>query len=49
MSKLIKLLAVVAILAIPAVVVVGLYTTWSECKAAGGVTLRGLVWLECIK
>jgi hypothetical protein len=26
-----------------------LYTTTTQCHADGGTTVRGLIWLECIK
>lgn len=25
-----------------------MYTTWHDCSAAGGTTVRGLLWLECV-
>ena len=42
--------AVIAVLVLIAVVVViGMHTTWRDCTAAGGTTVRGLFSLECIK
>jgi hypothetical protein len=38
------LMALIACLALWA-----LFLTASECYAAGGTVVRGLVWLECIK
>lgn len=42
--------AVIGIVAVFVVVaLIGVYSTWSNCKAAGGVTVRGLFGLECIR
>lgn len=41
--------AVAVALVFVAVVCVGMYSTWRECSAAGGTTVRGLFGLECIK
>lgn len=30
------------------VVMIGMYSTWRKCEAAGGTTVRGLFGLECI-
>jgi hypothetical protein len=41
---------VIAIVAMMVVVAcIGMYSTWSDCKAQGGTTVRGLFGLECIK
>jgi hypothetical protein len=45
-----KQVAVVAVVAgICAVTLLGMYSTWSQCDATGGRTVRGLFGLECIK
>lgn len=48
MTKIERAAAAVAVV-IVAVVCVGMYATWRDCSAAGGVTVRGLFGLECIK
>lgn len=48
MERLQKLaLAVMAVVAV--ICCIGAYTTWSDCSAQGGKTVRGLFGLECIK
>ena len=49
MAKWIERTAIAAVLAVIAVVCIGMYATWRDCTAAGGVTVRGLFGLECIK
>lgn len=41
--------AIAALVLILLVTLIGMYSTWSKCKAAGGTTLRGAFGLECIK
>ena len=42
--------AVMAIIAFVAVVAaVALYLDWQNCKESGGVSVRGILWMECIK
>lgn len=41
--------AAAAVAVFVAVVAVGMYSTWRECSAAGGTTVRGMFGLECIK
>ena len=41
--------AVVVIALLIVVCLIGVYSTWSKCKAEGGITVRGLFGLECIK
>ena len=40
-------LAVIVLVAV--VCLIGAYSTWSKCKSEGGITVRGLFGLECIK
>lgn len=42
-----KTLALLAVLA--AIFIWILYVTNAQCHADGGITVRGLIWLECIK
>jgi hypothetical protein len=42
MSRLIALLALAAVLA-------ALWLTWRDCTQAGGTTVRGVLWLECVQ
>lgn len=49
MSKWIERAAIAALVLIVVVVCIGMYATWSDCKAAGGTTVRGMFGLECIK
>ena len=41
--------ALVAIALVVVVCMIGAYRTWSKCKAEGGIAVRGLFGLECIK
>jgi hypothetical protein len=41
-------LLLIAIAAVVAIVLVGMYSEWHACSAAGGTTVRGLFKLECI-
>ena len=41
--------ALVVIALVVVVCLIGAYSTWSKCKAEGGITVRGLFGLECIK
>ena len=41
--------AISVLVAVLAICGIGMYSTWSACSAAGGVTVRGLFGLECIK
>jgi hypothetical protein len=47
-SKWIARLLIAAMVAVSVVVCVGMYTTWKECQARGGTTVRGLFGLVCI-
>lgn len=49
MGKWTERLVIAAMAVILVVVCIGMYTTWSDCKAAGGTTVRGMFGLECIK
>lgn len=49
MGKWAERAALVALAAVVAVVLIGMYSTWRDCYAAGGTTVRGLFGLECIK
>ena len=49
MNKWLERGAIAAVLLILAVVAIGMYATWRDCKATGGTTVRGLFCLECIK
>jgi hypothetical protein len=49
MSKLLERLCIAAAVLILIVTLIGMHSTWSECRAAGGTTVRGLFGLECIK
>lgn len=48
MNKWIERAAIALIAVMVAVAVIGMYSTWSECAAAGGKTVKGLFGLECI-
>ena len=48
MNKGVKHVAIVVILAVVLIVFVVMYTVWRDCDAVGGITVRGLFWLECI-
>ena len=42
--------AVLAILiAVVVIVLIGMWSTWRDCSATGGTTVRGLFGLECIR
>ena len=48
MERLQKLaLAVIALIVV--ICMIGAYSTYSKCKADGGIPVRGLFGLECIK
>lgn len=49
MTKWLERAAVAALVLIVAVVLIGQYATWQDCTAAGGLTVRGLFGLECIR
>lgn len=48
MAKWIERAIAAALYLFAAIVVVGMYSTWRDCTAAGGTTVRGLFGLECI-
>ena len=41
--------ALALVLAYAVVACIGMFATWRECTAAGGLTVRGLFGLECIR
>jgi hypothetical protein len=49
MGKWTERAAIAVLVAVVVVVLIGMHGTWRDCKAAGGTTVRGLFWLECIK
>jgi hypothetical protein len=49
MGKWIERAAIAATVVIVVVTLIGMHSTWRECAAAGGKTVRGLFGLECIK
>lgn len=49
MKKWIEYVAIAALVAFVAVVLIGQASVWRKCSAAGGVTVRGVFGLECIK
>lgn len=49
MGKWAERAAIAVLVAVIAVVLIGMYATWRDCTAAGGKTVRGLFGLECIK
>lgn len=49
MNKWIEWAAIAAVLVLAIVVFIGAYSTWRQCMDAGGTTVRGLFWLECIQ
>lgn len=49
MGKWAERAAIAAVAVFIVVALIGVYATWSDCKAAGGTPVRGLFGLECIK
>ena len=49
MKRLLDRLAITVLLAVVVVVLIGMYTTWRDCNAAGGTTVRGMFGLVCIQ
>ena len=49
MGKWTERTAIAAFVVVVVVVLIGMHSTWRDCTAAGGTTVRGLFWLECIR
>lgn len=49
MGKWTERAVIAALVAVVAIVLIGMHSTWRDCTAAGGKTVRGLFGLECIK
>ena len=49
MGKWTERIVIAAIAVILVVVCIGMYSTWRDCTASGGTTVRGMFGLECIK
>ena len=49
MGKLLERLAIVLVVAFAAIACVGLYVQWQDCKDSGGVAVRGMFGVECMK
>lgn len=49
MAKWTKYIAIATLVAVVVVVLIGMHATWRQCKADGGITVRGLFGLVCIK
>lgn len=49
MKYLLERVAITVLLAVVVVVLIGMYTTWRDCNALGGTTVRGMFGLVCIQ
>lgn len=49
MSKWLERTVIVVVLVFMALACLGMYVTWRDCNAVGGVTVKGLFGLECIR
>lgn len=49
MNKWLERIAITVVLAFVVLVFIGMYATWSDCNAAGGITVRGMFGLVCIR
>lgn len=49
MGKWTRRAVIAAVVAVVAIVLTGMHSAWRDCADAGGTTVRGLFWLECIR
>ena len=49
MAKLFERIVVALIIFFVAAAVIGIYVTWSACDESGGVAVRGMFGIECMK